>query len=151
MKKIVTIPTIIGIIFLLAGVGAGIILLKNQQIFRLGATAQNSPRDVRVSNNNNSSFVISWYTDTLTQGFVKIGESDTDMNTTLLDQSREKSISHYIIANNLKPQTMYFFKINSEGVDYDFNGNVWSAQTLVDTPSQSTTISGRILDNANAS
>ena len=47
----------------------------------------------------------------------------------------------------LKPQTSYFFKINSAGKDFDNNGTAWQAQTTLGTlPILETTIvSGNVL------
>lgn len=67
------IPTILGIVLLLAGVFAGVFFLNVRQIFNLGATATNQPKNVRVSNIGDVGATLSWTTDVKTSDFISWG------------------------------------------------------------------------------
>lgn len=145
MKK-AKIPTIIGIIILILSLAAGVIFVQNRQLFRLGATGQNSPRDVRISNTTSNSFSVNWITDTKTTGFIKYGNSVGSMTNTKTEESPVSGYTHLVNITELSPQTNYFFKINSEGSDFDNNGVTWQGQTVAaqDT-NQPTLISGNVI------
>jgi hypothetical protein len=70
MIKKKNIPTILGIILLLAGIFAGVFLLRNTQIFQSSASPNISPKEVRVGSISDTSATISWITDDSTEGFV---------------------------------------------------------------------------------
>jgi len=141
------IPTLIGLVVLLFGLAAGIFLVQNTTFFRLGASGENAPENVRVSNISDGSFTISWTTSKETTGFIKYGESD-NLGKTNNDELSEKGYTHYATISGVKPETNYYFKINSEGVDYDNNGVPWELTTGPNIPTNTsqTTISGTILE-----
>ena len=141
------IPTLIGLVVLLFGLAAGIFLVQNTTFFRLGASGENAPENVRVSNISDGSFTISWTTSKETTGFIKYGESD-NLGKTNNDELSEKGYTHYATISGVKPETNYYFKINSEGVDYDNNGVPWELTTGPNIPTNAsqTTISGTILE-----
>jgi hypothetical protein len=116
------IPTILGIILLVVATFAGVFLVNYRQIFRIGATGESEPNDVRVSNITNSSLTISWTTDAETVGFVV-----WDGGTTEAD---EKSFTHMVNLSGLEPNTSYDYKINSNGTSFDNNSVAWKASTL---------------------
>lgn len=146
MKKS-KIPTIIGLFILVFGLAAGVLLVRNQNIFRLGAAAEFAPKDVRISNITNTSFTISWITDKETSGFVKWGKSTTSLDKTELDELKDQSFTHLLTLKGLTPQTTYFFKVNSGGEDFDNNGIAWQVTTgqTLESPSKTNLVSGSIL------
>ncbi|OGM31104.1 hypothetical protein A2803_05375 [Candidatus Woesebacteria bacterium RIFCSPHIGHO2_01_FULL_44_21] len=122
------IPSILGVIVLVIGLAAGVFLIGQQQIFRLGAAGSQAPNDVRISNVSDISFTVSWFTERDTVGFVSWGES-----TSLGELAREvegssKSV-HSITIGSLTPGKTYYFVINSAGTDFDNNGVPWSVST----------------------
>jgi hypothetical protein len=141
------IPTIIGLIVLVFGLAAGIFLVQNSTIFRLGASGENEPKDVRITNINDTSFTVSWVTSKETSGFIKYGEEET-LSKTELDELGEKGFTHYLTVNGLKPDTKYSFKINSGGADFDNNGTSWQVNTgpTIPTNAGQLTVSGTILE-----
>jgi len=145
MKKIVTVPTIIGVFFLVASVFAGVILIQRTQTFRSGASETTEPKDVKISNITDTSFVVSWITDQATDGFVKYGTSSSSINQTALDQIQKNTV-HYVRVNRLDPDKEYFFTINSNGQDYDSNGIPWNAKTgiTIGVPESTIIISGKV-------
>jgi hypothetical protein len=145
MKK-AKIPTIIGIIILILSLATGVILVQNRQIFRLGAEGQNSPKDVRISNITPDSFSVTWITDNQNSGFVKYGDSVGNIINTKTEESTSPGQTHLVNVLGLNPQINYFFKINSEGNDFDNNGVTWQGQTLAASESdQPALISGSVL------
>jgi len=141
------IPTIIGLFILVFGLAAGVLLVRNQNIFRLGATAEFAPKDVRISNITDTSFTISWITDKETSGFVKWGQGATSLDKTDLDELKDQSFTHLLTLRGLTPQTTYFFKINSGGEDFDNNGIAWQVTTgqTLEIPSKTNLVSGSVL------
>jgi len=141
------IPTVIGIILLVFSLAAGVILVQYRQLFKLGATGQIQPKDVRISNIAASSFVVSWTTDVQTTGFIKYGESQSGLGKSQSDSIVVSSYTHLAKISGLKPATIYYFKINSGGDDYDNNGIAWQSQTAptVIEPSRPILVSGSVL------
>lgn len=141
------IPTIIGLFTLILGLAAGVLLVRNQNIFRLGAAAEFAPKDVRISNITDTSFTISWITDRETSGFVKWGKGATSLDKTELDELKDQSFVHLLTLRGLIPQTTYFFKINSGGGDFDNNGIAWQVTSgaTLEIPSKTNLVSGSVL------
>jgi uncharacterized protein YneF (UPF0154 family) len=44
------IPTIIGVLVLVFGLAGGVVLVNKDTIFKLGASPESTPKDVRISN-----------------------------------------------------------------------------------------------------
>lgn len=141
------IPTIIAIFILVIGVAAGVLLLQQQQIFKLGASPDITPKNTRVTNITDSSFTVSWTTDKQTVGYLKWGTNDKTQEVAH-PESNLPSSTHYLNLRNLTPNTTYYFIINSDGHNFDNNGLPWQTQTgpLLSPPASSTIISGKILD-----
>lgn len=151
MIKKSKIPTILGIIILLAGTFAGVFFLNMNQIFRIGASASATPKDVRVSNISDGSVTISWVTDLATTGFLIWGESQGSINKTENEGSQsDKFLTHNISITGLKANTPYFYKINSEGATFDNNGVPWEFTTgaALNTNPNSQVISGSVIDSS---
>ena len=123
------IPTLIGIVILLVGTFAGVFFLKTTQIFKIGADATSMPKDVRVSNLSASTATISWITEGQTSNFITYGET-SNLNTVINEsENNQKYLTHSVTVTGLNPSTTYFYKINSEGVNYDNNGVPWQLTT----------------------
>ncbi|KKQ92117.1 MAG: Adhesin for cattle intestine colonization [Candidatus Woesebacteria bacterium GW2011_GWA2_40_7] len=122
------IPTILGIIILLAGIFAGVFFLGMNQVFKIGADSSIAPKDIRISNIDNSSATISWITDKETFSFVSWGEGQTSLNK-IEREGNEKLSIHTISLTGLKPGTKYFYKINSGGTMFDNKGIPWQFST----------------------
>lgn len=123
------IPTIIGVIFLVVGLAVGLLLVKNKTLFRLGATPEATPKDVRLTNITDNSFAVSWITDKKVLGFISWGESDNQLNKTEPDEFIDPGLTHTLSVINLDANKTYFFKINSDGTEYDNNGTAWQVKT----------------------
>jgi hypothetical protein len=119
------IPTIIGILILLGGVFAGVILLKNNQIFKIGASPGFTPKDVRVAGISDSSATVSWITEDQTVDFISYGTNQRTGMVINETEGSEKFSTHSITITGLSPETNYYFKINSNGTSFDNNGVPW--------------------------
>lgn len=117
-------------IILVAGTFFGVFLLNSKQFFRLGASSDVTPKDVRVSNVDEGGFTISWTTDKATSGFLVWGESASGTDKVQKEDIQDsKFFTHSITLSGLKPGTTYYYKINSDSVSFDNNGVAWQAAT----------------------
>ena len=148
MKKRNKIPTIIGFFVLVFGLAAGVFLVQSRQLFKTSASLDTTPSSVQISNVTDTSFTVTWLTSKETAAFVKLGQS-ASLDQTLTDEIANPSFTHSITVRNLTPGTSYFFKINSDGTDFDNNTTPWQAQTgptLTGTSGFSVNASGTVLD-----
>ncbi|OGM13826.1 hypothetical protein A3A76_04925 [Candidatus Woesebacteria bacterium RIFCSPLOWO2_01_FULL_39_23] len=146
------IPTITGIFVLLMGLVAGVVAINSKQIFRLGALEEISPKNIRISNINDTSITISWTTTTDTQGFIRWGEKPDSLNKSAFDSvnSDLRQKSHYIKLNNLTQKRNYYYSINSNGYDFDNDNLPWIIQTgpKLDLPTLPQIIYGSIISTS---
>lgn len=151
MIKKKNIPTILGIVILLIGTFAGVFFLGMRQIFKIGADTSVAPQDIRTSNISDNSATISWTTDKETTNFITWGESSASVNKIEKEtQDNQKFTTHSITISGLKPNTKYFYKINSEGENFDNKGIPWeftTGQTLNVNPN-SIILSGTVLTSS---
>lgn len=130
MIKKYKIPTLIGVIVLLVGTVAGVFFLQKNQIFRIGASATTTPKDVRTANLSDTNATISWITGDATSAFISWGETKQSMNEIENESDINlKTFTHSITLTGLKPATTYFYKINSNGNNFDNNGVPWQLTT----------------------
>lgn len=130
MIKKSKLPTILGLIILVAGTFAGVFFLNMRQVFRIGASSDATPKDVRVTNLTSTSATVSWITDKETSAFISLGTSTGSLKQIEKeDQNDAKYITHSINVGGLAPSTTYYYKINSDGVDYNNNGVLWQLKT----------------------
>jgi len=150
-----TIPSLLGILILVAGIAAGIYLVRSQQLFGSKTSPQAAPQNVTVTNVTANAFTVSWVTQMATTGFIRYGE-DEKLSETVND-SRDKLTgetktytSHNVNVENLKPLKKYYFKIGSGGSKnlYDHNGRPFELTTapLLGTQPQTDIIYGKVVD-----
>ena len=144
------IPTIIAIIVLISAVAAGVFFVQNQQIFRIGASPDVAPQDVRVTNITNTVFSVSWTTDKKTSGSVLVGDSTNNITTPAPAVDAAAVNTHFVNVANLKSGTTYYFKIVSDGANHDNSGIPWQTETKVAAkiPTSSYIVSGNVLTSA---
>jgi len=144
MKK--DLPTIIGVLFLIAGLIAGVFLTKYKQQIKINASVSDSPKNVRITNITDSSFSVIWTTDKKNTGFIKYGENASIRNVSL-EKTRELSYTHLVNITNLSSETIYYFKIHSGVNVFDNNGIQWSITTGKKlTQKEPNIISGKIVN-----
>ena len=133
------IPTILGIVLLVAATFAGVFFVNYKQIFKIGATGETEPNNIRVSNITDSSLTVSWTTDKESAGFVVWNKGITTAG--------EKAFTHTATLTDLNPNETYEYKINSNGIIFDNNGIPWQIKTSPTQQSETnpTVISGSVL------
>lgn len=141
------IPTIIAVILLMLAVGAGVFLVQNQQLFRIGASPDIAPQDVRISNISDTSLSVSWTTDKATAGSLKWGETAGQINKVQPGDETAGQNVHLVTLSGLSPEKNYYFKISSDGTDYDNSGIPWQTATgaALEPSANSKVISGTVM------
>jgi hypothetical protein len=145
------IPTIIGIVILLVGTFAGVFFLRMNQVFRIGASATDIPKDIRTGNLSDTSATISWTTEGATSDFISWGTTQGSLGTIENESDTgQKFFTHAITLAGLKPDTTYFYNINSEGTNFDNNGVPWQFTTgsAISVNSNSIPVSGSVITAA---
>lgn len=145
------IPTIVGVLSVLAIIGILTVIRRPTTFFSL-AGKKITPQNVAATNITETSFVVSWITEKETTGMVR-----------LLSPVEEKAISdyrdqpgvigeydtHYIVVENLEPDTEYKFVIISDNNRFYHQGdNPYSIKTAVMTsglPPRANLASGRVV------
>lgn len=122
-------PTILGVVILLIGVVAGVFLINSKTVYKIGANIATTPKNVRISNITDTEATITWNTDIETKGFVKWGETQKGLNQVNLDTSDKNSFVHSTTITGIIPSSTMYFKINSDGQDYDNEGIPWQFET----------------------
>lgn len=144
------IPTILGIILLITGVFAGVFLLKENKIFRIGASPTTTPKNIRIGSISDTSATISWFTEDKTVDFISYGTSQ-NVGNVINESEEDKSFNtHNMTLTGLEPETLYYFKINSDGKMFDNNGNPWQFTTgkALNTSQINLPISGSVLTSS---
>ena len=142
------IPSILGILILAGGLAGAVWGIgKIQNIKSQAATSGPVPQSLRVTNIKDTSFSISWITETPTTTFVEYEGPDKVTYQTPIGAS---SITHYFSIQNLKPNSTYSFRINMDGNFYDNAGIPWTEKTS-DTlnPEEGKIVSGKIITTEN--
>jgi len=142
------IPTIIGIFILFAGIFAGVFLLKTTQIFRIGASGTSIPKDIRTSNLTDSSATISWVTNGQAADFLSWGKTQGNLSEIENEsETGQKFSTHSVTLTGLAADTVYFYKINSDGTNFDNSGIPWQFTTgdVLSGSQSSTSISGSVI------
>lgn len=123
-KRELTIPTILGILFLIVGMGAGIWFLREPIKSAVFAYSEEIPNQVQITNVSDTSFVVSWLTDKAAAGFIQYGQS-TNPNLVIADDrdqergTADKYFTHFVSVRGLKPSTRYYFRIGADKSLYD--------------------------------
>jgi len=149
MIKKATSPTILGVLVLFFGMFAGVFFLRNAQVFRIGASADAAPKDIRISNITDSSVTITWSTDKQTVGMLNWGSKENDTSRLEIeDSNNQKYYNHNISLTGLTANTNYFYKINSDGTAFDNGGISWKFTTgaALDISKNSILLSGNVIN-----
>ena len=125
----------LGIIILIVGLVAGVILVNMRQGLESKAGPSESPKNLKISNLNSSTFSVSWTTDTPLTGLIKYSEDPAKIVTPAGDVRDQISgtsqsyNSHTVNVSGLSPSTTYYFLIVSGSGTYDDNGKPFQVRT----------------------
>lgn len=150
------IPTLLGILVIVIGVGVTTFLVNKGVIFVSKAAPGQEPQNVRITNISDNSFTVSYLTSDSVTGSLSYG-SDKKLGQNALDdrdqgQSTIKTYkSHYFSVRNLKPTTTYYFTITSGSTSYYNNGSFFLVTTgaSIGSPSDQKPIVGKIITDGN--
>lgn len=137
------IPTLLVLLFLVCTVITSLFALHESRVFKSGAASSYNPIDLKITNIKDTSFTVSWVTDVPTIGIVQYKNAQGDAS-----QSDASLITttHFVTLQNLSPNTVYSFAINSSGQIFDNQGSDWITQTLTtQMPQVGEIISGKVL------
>lgn len=151
------IPTIIGLLLVLVGIGGGIFFITQGKFFGLKAGPSATPKKIHLTNIQDNQFTVSWITDEKTEGFIKYGETSNQIKFIVKDDRDQRSGEtesfnlHYVTVRNLQPAKTYYFKIGSGNNLYDNNGQAYTVTTgpTLSSAEEAKIVSGRILNQDN--
>lgn len=134
-KRELTFPTLVGLIVAVGGLVSGLWLVQGQLRKSSSASVEETPKNVKITNQSDSSFVVSWVTDLATTGYVQYGEGEDGLEMIVSDErdlekgAVEKYFTHYVVLQGLKPETEYNFKIGSGKSTFDLEGIPYKVTT----------------------
>ncbi|OGH05432.1 MAG: hypothetical protein A2W22_02625 [Candidatus Levybacteria bacterium RBG_16_35_11] len=147
------IPTLLGIFFILIGIGLTSLLVRQGIIFIGKAAPALSPKQVSVTNVTDSSLTVSYLTDENTVGSVNYGKDQKFGQIARDDRDQENNSLtprkiHNITLRNLSPMTKYYFSITNGEENY-LNGelpyNAQTGQVISEVPPEQVPISGKAI------
>lgn len=149
------IPTVVGLLILIGGLVAGVVLVNRQQNTGVKAGPTSSPKNVKITNLGTNTFSTSWTTDTPVTGFIKYSENPAKITTPagdLRDQisgSAQSYTNHYVNITGLKTDTTYYFVIGSGPQSYNDDGKPFQVRTGSQViPPPEDVVSGKIINSA---
>lgn len=151
---------ILGFILVLIGIPLTIFILKNQTILKSRASDSEEPRDVKITNITNTSFTITYRTESPSTGSIsygidkKLGESELEDIDKAKGSFSPKKI-HSISIRKLIPTTKYYLTIISGSSTFLNNGVPFETTTgpnISSVSAKQQIIKGKIiLSDGNAS
>ncbi len=131
------IPTLLGLLLLLGALVAGLLFFGDGVgVFAPRATAEVTPKNIRITNLKDSGFSVSFFTEKKTAGFIKYGTDPSKLSLQVGDDRDQLSGSvgqfnlHHITLRGLNPATEYYFVIVTESKnEFDNEGKPFSIVT----------------------
>lgn len=121
-------PTLLGISVLVIALVAGLLLFgQGTGVFAPRASAETTPKNIRLSNVTDTSFTVSFFTDDAVAGFVRYGTEPNKLNSQASDDRAQLSGSvsnqnvHHITVRGLKANTTYYYNLGTGGSNTTFN------------------------------
>jgi len=146
------IPTAVGVLILLGGLVAGVVLVNSRQSILTKAGPTEAPKNVKISNLGSNTFTVSWTTDTPVTGYIKYSENPAKITTPagdIRDQisgSSQGYTNHYVGVTGLSSDKTNYFMIGSGSQLYDDSGKPFelrTGQTVIAPPED--VISGKVV------
>jgi hypothetical protein len=147
------IPTVLGLIILIAGLISGVILVNNRTSFQSKAGPTESPKNIKITNRGSGTFSVSWTTDIPLTGYLKYSEDPAKINLPsgdVRDQisgTSQSYTNHYVNITGLGANKTIYFLIGSGSQTYNDNDKPFQARTLVSISAPAEDIvSGKIIN-----
>lgn len=136
------IPTIIGLLLLIIGVGGGIYLVEQRTSEFSKASIEAQPLSVQLTNITDTSFTVIWLTKEQATGWVTYGNSQKEIDSIVFDDrdfdNKPKTyLTHHVTIRNLTPQTSYYFTISSGDKKFQNQNKPYSIFTAEKTENTS--------------
>lgn len=149
------IPTLLGLFVLVVALVGGVLLIGNGAgVFAPRASAETTPKNIRVSNVTDSSFTVSFLTEGDAVGFVKYGTTPEKLNSQSSDDRDQLTgtvgqyKTHHITVRGINPNTQYYYVLGTgSGATFDNSGTPFSIKTAQrgGAPSAAKTAYGTVL------
>ncbi|MBU1071163.1 fibronectin type III domain-containing protein [Patescibacteria group bacterium] len=133
------IPTILGVIILIGGLIAGILLVGKPQSLLTKAGPTSVPKNVRISNQRAESITIGWTTDVPVTGLIKYSDNPGNLSMPGADVRDQVSgeagvfTTHYVVLTNLEAGKTYYFEIVSGSASYNDSDRPYQVRTGLET------------------
>jgi len=142
MKK--RIPTIVGLLVLLGALISGLLFFGDGTgVFAPRATAETTPKNIRITNLTDSGFTVTFFTEKATSGFVKYGTDPAKLNSQVGDDRDQLSGTvgeyslHHITIRGLESSSEYYFILGTDSkTEYDNEGEPFSIKIPAKISSQ---------------
>ncbi len=154
------IPTLFGVGILVIGLIIGVVFIgQGAGVFAPRASAETTPKNVKITNVSEGIFTVSFLTDSPTPAFVKYGTDETKLALQQPDDRDQLSgnigdyTSHHITIRGLQPATVYYFVIGTgSGALFDNNGTVFKLTTAkkAGAPAAAKTVYGSVTTQSGA-
>lgn len=147
------IPTLLGIFFIVIGIGLTSLLVRQGIIFIGKAAPGLAPIQLSITNVTDSSFTVSYLTNDATVGSINYGKDPKLGQVARDDRDQENNKLtprkiHNITVRNLSPSTKYYFSITNGEENFLNEGLAYTAQTgkvISDPPPEQVPLSGRAI------
>lgn len=136
------IPTLLGIVLVVAIVGVVAVFFESTFRAPAGANPSFIPQDVRFTNITDSSFSVTWITQAPTTGVAEISSQQQKAQTVPDERDGNgilgKFSTHSITYRSAKPDTEYSVALRSNGAEFrDKNNRLYTVKTARSVPSTS--------------
>lgn len=156
------IPTLLGIGVLITALIVGVLVFTiggGPGVFAPRAAPETTPKKIEVTNVTDTSFTVSFYTDSQTAGFVRYGTTADDVKSQASDDRDQLSGSignfnlHHITVRGLNPNTTYYYLLGTSArATFDDNGQPFTIKTTQrgGAPAAAKTAYGNVLTGSGA-
>jgi hypothetical protein len=150
------IPTLLGIGVLVVALVVGVFMFgQGTGVFAPRAAPETTPQKIQVTNVNDTSFTVSFFTQEQTAGFVKYGTEPGALRLQASDDRDQLSGAvgnytlHHVTVRGLTPNTAYYYVLGTGSrATFDNNGTPFSITTAArgGTPTAAQTAYGNVLN-----
>lgn len=134
MKKIVA---VVFALVLFVGLGIAVYIISQRTTFFGEASPGRAPENIKITNISDNAFSVSWVTPSkISIGYVVYG-TNTSLGAVANDDrdsvGQASYFTHHVTLKDLRPATVYYFKIASEDKQYDSGGKPFEVKTALTT------------------
>jgi hypothetical protein len=152
-----SLPVFLGFALVIVGTIITLLLVKQGNVFNIGATPSEDPQDLRITNISDGSFTVTYTTNATVLGTLNYSDNSVKLDNVVLDdrdqlnQTVNKYSVHSITVRGLKADSTYFFQINSGDKKFTNGDSPYSVETggtIQSDPVVQNPITGKVLGEA---